>query len=512
MFNYSKLETDDRSDQDLQRAKEAAQRWYELQNKLMDVQREIGLADPNLSVKEKETKEVDIKDKFQSSESDLKKSLSEVKTSTNKLQKIQEAIQKDHQILLGYEQQLELIKLKKYPSGERAATGIAKALMAILIGASTVVTIVLVGTVLHPFILGGLAFGAGAYAIKAIRDIYKRNKEEKRLTTELQKKSNEIDALFANNGAFSKCKLDDVFTLIAQNKVVPEEIESLHKKLVKVQESLQIVFPGCDQKKEIKQRIAEKISILEDKHQHLEQKKLSIQLPHLSESGRQSLSLRRSRSVTNLVKANPSVGEKVKEAGSWSWTKMKQLGNRTLSFMGGAAAAASVGVGVAIIVFGVSNPAGWILLGILGASVLVGAAAVTIDYVASRRQERKIQELTDRTKDFTTIKDGIESDAASINHIFDVADKHSKQMDEERQKNEKIQLELRKKEEELISLKENHEQLKKQLQEQSVKGLVSATNDLFHNAIPAPRKLPNEALHNNVKSESENEIINKPNK
>jgi hypothetical protein len=102
----------------------------------------------------------------------------------------------------------------------------------------------------------------------------------------------------------------------------------------------------------------------------------------------------------------------------------KKLGNRFLSFLGGASTGVTIGVGVLTFMAGaagaaalLSNPVGWAVLAIVGGSLVLGGVAIAVDYYFAKSQQRKIEVLT-RSKSFVHSRmHRVIGNNANIEHI-----------------------------------------------------------------------------------------------
>jgi hypothetical protein len=123
------------------------------------------------------------------------------------------------------------------------------------------------------------------------------------------------------------------------------------------------------------------------------------------------------------------------------WTVTKKLGNRSLSFLGGASTGVTIGVGVLTFMAGaagaaalLSNPVGWAMLAIVGGALVLGAVAIAVDYYFAKSQQRKIDVLT-LSKSFVHSRTHrVIGNNANIEHI-------KLEQDEKMESNKKLALE-----------------------------------------------------------------------
>lgn len=283
--------------------------------------------------------------------------------------------------------QKELRELKTYPSSERALTGVSKIFMALLIGGSNVVTLVLVHTMLSTPVSIGFLAGAIVYAIKAARDVYKKRRREKELTNQLQLNLIKLEILF--NQDF----LDQLHSLLshsAQGFLNLDQSERLYMYLHELKDVFDVALPDPKQNNRYVAAINEGIRELTPR-------------------------LRVLRGLANGDTCAPDWGrhaitfleeEKTKESFSVA-RYSKKAGNRLLSFMAGASSAIGIGLGIASLALGMTLPTGWVMFAILASSAVIGVMSVVIDYHLTRREDNKVQKLEYKNRDLIVLQDGV---------------------------------------------------------------------------------------------------------
>jgi len=301
-----------------------------------------------------------------------------------------------------------------YPTVSRTFSFLVKLAWGVLFGAGTVVGVIALVPTAHLLIVGALVVGAGVFAIKAARDAYKKNQEEKKLTKIVNDEIDasivaiqtiNIDRLVELGKSFEDDRNPDPSSAIRKEKLYAHLFE-MEQAIEKLMPYIKAKKPGAvvDNIVDIKNGIsALKLTVNRLRSEPGQPPKEEFLTP-----------------APRLPIARPQ-GKTI--LGSL-WTGTKKISNRALSFLGGASTAVTVGVvaltffaGVAGTVALLSNPVGWAFLSIIAGAVVVGAAAVAIDYYMARSQQKKIDKLT--TAKFTVESRGkmVTKLGADIDHI-----------------------------------------------------------------------------------------------
>ncbi|EKD92005.1 MAG: hypothetical protein ACD_29C00253G0002 [uncultured bacterium] len=316
-------------------------------------------------------------------------------------------------------EEIELKELQNYPYGARIATATAQTTIAIIIGASTIATFVTISAMLPLIIILALGIGAFAYAAKGIRDAYKRNQLEQQLVKKFNKRLENVRSIFEEKNDICRGTLaesiEEMLTLFQglstdeQNNAFHFQINKFRLHLYELQFVLNKIFPNPQEKtnwkifinqaiEKIEQVNIEQISRQSDSSQSL----ISAKNP-MKNGWWDIKNMPPQDSLRKILLARP----KENQSSHPAWTMTKKAGNRALSFLGGASTAATVGLIVCYLAFGISNPVGWVLTGLVGASVLFGIGTVLVDYYATRKQEQKIVQLSDASDQLKNFKRGV---------------------------------------------------------------------------------------------------------
>jgi uncharacterized membrane protein len=267
----------------------------------------------------------------------------------------------------------ELDELSHYPTTERVLTAAAKVAMATLAGGSTIAGLLVFASTTSILTVVFLGIGSFVYAIKAIRDAHKKRQEEKKLTKDIINIREQMREQFTDD---FRLTLNRLINLSKYNHLSEEETERLYKHLFELKEALSIVFSDLN-------AIPSYKTIVDN---------------GIEEVGKQ---VRQFRCLTKHESCLPdakygviSLQEPSQEDESLSVSRIaKKAGNRVLSFMAGASSGAGICMSIAAFCFGISNPVGWALVGIVAVSCVVGLISVAIDYHFSRREENTIKSL-----------------------------------------------------------------------------------------------------------------------
>lgn len=287
------------------------------------------------------------------------------------------------------ERKRKLGLLKTYPTAERAFTGFAKIFMALLLGGSNVVTLVLLGTAVSAPVSIGFLAGAVIYAAKAARDVYKKRKHEKELTDALNANFIKLEMLF--NQQFID-QLNQSMQLLRDGYLNAERSELLYTHLHELRDVFDKYLPDPKQNNLYLAAIHDSSRALNDKiciHKGLNPGDVC---PPDEDQG---------------VIAFPRQMEKPRLFSAARY--FKKFGNRLLSFLAGASSAIGIGLGIASVAFGMASPAGLALMVILGSAALIGLMAVTVDYYLTRREDKKIMELERKNRELVVLQQGVKT-------------------------------------------------------------------------------------------------------
>ena len=289
-------------------------------------------------------------------------------------------------------------ELMTYPATKRRLAMLGKIAFGALLGTGVVAGVVVVSINAHILLLLAIFAGAGLYAIKETRAIYLRNKHERELTEQLNHRAEaakkEIDQIDFD-------KLTQTVDLLAEHPehFLAHEKERLYAQLHELIHAMKTLVPYLAVRKSKSgaknEAVQDYLDSLKLNQARLETLKNRVNLTRGDKKDAEP------DPAYLQIRPTPKAPLVQKSLGARLWTYTKKTANRFLSFGLGMSSGVAIGMGVLTVVMGaagvaalLSNPVGWAMLGVMGLGLIVGAAAVAMDYLVTRPQERKIHELS----------------------------------------------------------------------------------------------------------------------
>ncbi len=289
-------------------------------------------------------------------------------------------------------------ELMTYPAAKRRWAMLGKIAFGALLGTGVVAGVVVVSINAHILLLLAIFAGAGLYAVKETRAVYLRNKHERELTEKLNREAEaakkEIDQI-----DFEKLKQTVDLLVEHPEHFRPDEKERLYAQLYELQQAMKTLMPYLAVRK------SKTTNNNAEVDRYLDALKMNAsKLDALKNRVNETRGVKKDDlpDATYLqIRPTPKPPLVQRSLASRFWTYTKKAANRFLSFGLGMSSGVAIGMGVLTVVVGavgvaslLSNPVGWAMLGIIGVGLVVGAAAVAMDYLVTRPQERKIHELS----------------------------------------------------------------------------------------------------------------------